>query len=166
MASKFIHLHTHSHYSLLNALPKIDELVKTAKKCEMSTLALTDNGNLYGAIEFYKTCKKADIKPIIGIDAYLAVRSRKDKQAGVDSSRYRLVLLAKNLAGYKNLIKLVTESYIDGFYYKPRIDKEILEKYKDGLICISPSFSGDIAVALKNKDRDKAAGLIEWYKKI
>ena len=166
MASKFIHLHTHSHYSLLNALPKIDELVKTAKKCEMSTLALTDNGNLYGAIEFYKTCKKADIKPIIGIDAYLAVRSRKDKQAGVDSSRYRLVLLAKNLAGYKNLIKLVTESYIDGFYYKPRIDKEILEKYKDGLICISPSFSGDIAVAIKNKDHDKARDLIEWYKKI
>ncbi|NQV88146.1 MAG: DNA polymerase III subunit alpha [Parcubacteria group bacterium] len=164
--SKFIHLHTHSHYSLLNALPKIDELVKAAKKCEMTALALTDNGNLYGAIEFYKTCKKADIKPIIGIDAYLAVRGRKDKQAGVDSSRYRLVLLAKNLVGYKNLIKLVTESYIDGFYYKPRVDKEILEKYKEGLVCISPSFSGDISVAIKNKDHDKARDLIEWYKKV
>ncbi len=164
--SKFIHLHTHSHYSLLNALPKIDELVEAAKEASMEALALTDNCNLYGAIEFYKECKKAGIKPIIGIDAYLAVRTRHDKESGIDNARFRLVLLAQNNEGYKNLIKLVTSAYLEGFYYKPRVDKEILEKYKEGIICISPSFSGDISVAIKNKNKEKAQELIEWYKKI
>ena len=116
MHTKFIHLHTHSHYSLLNALPKIDELVHKAKEFKMSALALTDNCNLYGAIEFYKECKKADIKPIIGIDAYVAVRKRTDKQAGVDNRRARLILLARDEVGYKNLIKLVTLAYLEGFY--------------------------------------------------
>src|SRR3989338_7998088 len=99
MSSKFVHLHTHSHYSLLNALPKIDELVDEAKKNGMKTLALTDNGNLYGAIEFYQVCKKKEIKPIIGVDFYLALRSRNDKQP-VDKERHRLVLLAENETGY------------------------------------------------------------------
>jgi DNA polymerase-3 subunit alpha len=164
--SKFTHLHTHSHYSLLNALPKIDELVSAAKKAGMSALALTDNCNLYGAIEFYKECKKSDIKPIIGIDAYLAVRTRHDKQSGIDNSRFRLVLLAKNNTGYRNLIKLVTSAYLEGFYYKPRIDKELIESHNEGIICISPSFSGDIANALKNRNLDQARDLISWYKKI
>src|SRR3989344_9187169 len=105
---KFTHLHTHSHYSLLQALPKIPELVEAAKKEGMEALALTDNGNLYGAIEFYKECKKAGIKPIIGIDAYLAGRTRHDKQAGIDKERHRIVLLAKNEIGYRNLLKLVS----------------------------------------------------------
>ncbi|HEY4505251.1 MAG TPA: DNA polymerase III subunit alpha [Candidatus Paceibacterota bacterium] len=163
--SKFIHLHTHSHYSLLNALPKIDVLVDTAKKDGMTALALTDNSNLYGAIEFYKTCKKKDIKPIIGIDAYVAYRSRKDKETRVDKERYRLVLLAKNEVGYKNLIKLVTFAHIEGFYYKPRIDKELLEKYGEGLIAIMPSFSGDIAKSLQMVREDQAMERLEWYKK-
>ena len=163
-SSKFIHLHTHSHYSLLNALPKIDELVKVAKKYEMSALALTDNANLYGAIEFYKACKKENINPILGVDAYVAVRKRQDKQAGVDNRRSRLVLLAKNIDGYKNLIKLVTEANLDGFYYKPRIDKELIEKYHEGLICISPSFSGAVSQALKNLDVNRAKELLIWYK--
>ena len=111
--SKFIHLHTHSNYSLLNALPKIDELVETAKKYDMPALALTDNCNLYGAVEFYQTCKKKGIKPIIGIDAYVAYRSRHDKQS-IDKERYRLVLLAENETGYKNLIKLVTLANMEG----------------------------------------------------
>src|SRR5574343_1309088 len=98
--SRFVHLHTHSHYSLLNALPKISDLIDAAKKYEMPALALTDSGNLYGAIEFYKDCKKAGIKPIIGLDAYLAARTRHDKQSGIDNSRFRLVLLAKNEVGY------------------------------------------------------------------
>ena len=166
MHSRFIHLHTHSHYSLLNALPKIEELVHKAKECKMSALALTDNSNLYGAIEFYKECKKADIKPIVGIDAYVAVRKRTDKQAGVDNRRYRLVLLAKDETGYKNLIQLVTVSYLEGFYYKPRIDKEIMEKYSEGLIAISPSFSGETTQALKNKDNDKAKEVIAFHKGI
>ncbi len=164
--SKFTHLHTHSHYSLLNALPKIDELVDAAKDAGMTALALTDNSNLYGAIEFYKECKKAGIKPIIGVDAYLAVRTRSDKEAGIDNSRFRLVLLAKNDAGYKNLIKLVTSAYLEGFYYKPRIDKELLEMHCEGLVCISPSFSGDIAMAIKNRNPEKARELISYYKKI
>src|ERR1700733_11556156 len=128
MSSRFIHLHTHSHYSLLNALPKVEDLVAEAKKYSMPALALTDAGNMYGTIEFYKDCKKAGIKPIIGVDAYVAVRSRTDMQAGVDNRRTRLVLLAKDAAGYRNLIQLVTASYLEGFYYKPRIDHELLEK--------------------------------------
>jgi DNA polymerase-3 subunit alpha len=149
MASKFTHLHTHSHYSLLNALPKIGALIDEAKKNGMTALALTDNCNLYGAIEFYKTCKKKEIKPIIGIDAYVAYRSRHDKQTGIDKERYRLVLLAENEVGYKNLIKLVTLAHLEGFYYKPRIDRELLEKYHEGLIAIIPSFSSDILKSLQ-----------------
>ena len=113
--SEFTHLHTHSHYSLLNALPKIDELVGAAKKYGMKTLALTDNGNMYGTIEFYKLCKKKEIKPIIGVDFYVAQRTRKDKDAGIDNRRTRLVLLAQNEIGYRNLLKLVTISHLEGF---------------------------------------------------
>ncbi|HEY4496454.1 MAG TPA: DNA polymerase III subunit alpha [Candidatus Paceibacterota bacterium] len=164
--SKFVHLHVHSHYSLLQALPKIPDLIVTAKKNEMPALALTDNGNLYGAIEFYKTCKKENIKPIIGLDAYVAIRTRLDKQAGVDNRRARLVLLAKNLTGYKNLIKLVTYSHLEGFYYKPRIDRELLEKYHEGLVALLPSFSSEVSLALKNRDKEKAEMTTAWYKKI
>ena len=163
---KFTHLHTHSHYSLLQALPKIPELVAAAKKNEMENLALTDNGNLYGAIEFYKECKKAGIKPIIGVDCYVAGRTRFDKQAGIDKDRTRLVLLAKNEIGYKNLLKIVTASYLEGFYYKPRIDFEVMEKWSDGLIAISSSWSGDISATIRSKNFDKAKELLEKYKKI
>ena len=138
--SKFVHLHTHSHFSLLEALPKIPDLVKKAKKEGMKALALTDAGNLYGAIEFYQECLEQEIKPIIGVDFYVALRDRHDKEARIDNQRTRLVLLAENEQGYKNLLKLVTASYLEGFYYKPRIDKELIEKYKDGLIAIFPSF--------------------------
>jgi DNA polymerase-3 subunit alpha len=164
MTAKFTHLHTHSHYSLLNALPKIDALVDIAKKNDMSALALTDNANLYGAIEFYKACKKKDIKPIIGIDAYVAYRSRLDKTS-IDKERYRLVLLAKNETGYKNLIKLVTLAHMEGFYYKPRIDRELLEKYSEGLIAIAPSFSSDIIQSLKLANTEQALERLNWCKK-
>jgi DNA polymerase-3 subunit alpha len=164
--AKFTHLHTHSHYSLLNALPQLKELVKMTKELGMSSLALTDAGNMYGAIEFYQTCKKNDIKPILGVDFYVAARTRHDKQGGIDNRRARLVLLAKNNAGYKNLIKLVTDSNFEGFYYKPRIDRELMEKYSDGLICIMPHFSGEISYALKNGDTEKAKEILNWYKKI
>lgn len=163
MKDSFVHLHTHSHYSLLNALPKIPELVEAAKADLMPALALTDNGNLYGAIEFYKECKKAEIKPILGIDAYVAIRTRHDKEAGIDNRRSRLVLLAKDASGYKSLIRLVTDSHLEGFYYKPRIDKELIEKYREGLVCISPSFSGQIQQALKNGDETKAKEHLDFY---
>jgi DNA polymerase-3 subunit alpha len=162
--SRFTHLHTHSHYSLLTALPKIDDLVSAAKKAGMTALGLTDNGNLYGAIEFYKECKKKEIKPIIGVDFYVAARTRKDMQAGIDNRRSRLVLLAINEAGYKNLIQLVTLSQIEGFYYKPRLDRELMEKYNEGLIAISPSFSGEIAQSLKSRNQDKAKEVAAFYK--
>ncbi|MCH7529926.1 DNA polymerase III subunit alpha [Patescibacteria group bacterium] len=163
--SKFVHLHTHSHYSLLNALPKIKDLVAAAKKHEMTALALTDNGNMYGALEFYKTCKAENIKPILGIDAYIALRTRFDKESGIDNQRFRVVLLAENNKGYKNLLKLVTQSHLEGFYYKPRIDRKLLEQYSDGLIAILPSFSGEIATALKNKNKEKALEVANWYTK-
>jgi DNA polymerase-3 subunit alpha len=163
--SRFSHLHTHSHYSLLSALPKVDELVDKAAEFGMPALALTDAGNLYGAIEFFKAAKKAEIKPIIGVDFFMAVRGRKDMQAGIDNRRTRLVLLAMNETGYRNLVHLVTLSHLEGFYYKPRIDRELLEKYNEGLIAISPSFSGDIVQALKGRNQDKAKEIAEWYKK-
>ena len=139
--SKFVHLHTHSHYSLLEALPKIEDLVKKASLSNMDSLALTDSGNLYGAIEFYKECKKQDVKPIIGVDFHVANRTRLDKESRVDNERSRLVLLAENNLGYKNLLRLVSASYLEGFYYKPRIDKELIEKYSEGLIAILPALS-------------------------
>ncbi|MFA6315626.1 MAG: DNA polymerase III subunit alpha [Candidatus Paceibacterota bacterium] len=163
--SNFTHLHTHSHYSLLSALPKLDELVNEAKKSGMNALALTDNGNMYGTIEFYKTCKKKEIKPIIGVDFYVAGRTRKDMQAGIDNRRTRLVMLAINETGYKNLLKLVTLSHIEGFYYKPRIDRELIEKYNEGLIAIMPSFSGEIAQSLKGRNKEKAREVAGFYKK-
>lgn len=164
--SKFVHLHVHSHYSLLNALPKTKELAKTAKKMGMHAIALTDDGNLYGAIEFYKDCQKEGVKPIIGVDAFVAPRTRHDKEHGVDNKRTRLILLAKDIVGYKNLIKLVTQANLEGFYYKPRIDKELIEAHRESLICISPSFSGAIVQALKMHDAEKAESLIAWHKEI
>lgn len=164
--TRFIHLHTHSHYSLLAALPKVEDLIKAAKADNAPALALTDNGNLYGAIEFYKECKKASIKPIIGVDFYVAPRTRADKQSGIDSRRTRLILLAKNYEGYKNLIKLVTEGYLEGFYYKPRIDRELIEKYKEGLVAIASAFSGPLTLALQGNDIAKAAEIAEWHKKV
>ena len=164
--SRFVHLHTHSHYSLLTALPKVDELVGETKKCGMSSLALTDNGNLYGAIEFYKACKKAGIKPIIGVDFYVAARGRKDMQAGIDNRRSRLVLLAMNETGYRNLIQLVTKSNLEGFYYKPRIDRELIAQFHEGLISIMPSFGGEVAQSLKSRSQDKAKEVVDFYKSV
>ena len=164
--AKFIHLHTHSHYSLLTALPKIKDLVNAAVRANMPALALTDNGNMYGALEFYKECKRVGIKPIIGVDLFVAARNRFDKEAHIDNKRARLILLAKNQDGYKNLLKLVTYSHLEGFYYKPRVDKELLEKYSNGLIAILPSFSAETSIALKSKDAKKTKEVSEWYKKI
>ncbi|MES2059821.1 MAG: DNA polymerase III subunit alpha [Patescibacteria group bacterium] len=164
--SKFTHLHTHSHYSLLQALPKIPDLVAKAKKDGMEALALTDAGNMYGTIEFYKECKAKEIKPIVGVDFYVAARGRADKEPRIDNRRTRLVLLAKDMAGYKNLLKLVTYSHFEGFYYKPRLDKELIEKYSEGLLAISPSFSGEIAAAIRNGNEDLAKEWAEFYKRI
>ncbi|MDA1038543.1 MAG: DNA polymerase III subunit alpha, partial [bacterium] len=150
MAHKFVHLHVHSHYSLLEALPKVGEIVKTCEKMRMDTIALTDNGNMYGAIEFYQKMTDAGLKPIFGLDAYMAQHGRLQKRARIDSKSWRLVLLAENKTGYLNLIKLSSQSFIDGFYYKPRIDDELLAEHKEGLICLSGGFNSEIATALRN----------------
>jgi DNA polymerase-3 subunit alpha len=162
----FIPLHVHSHYSLLNALPTPKELVKRAKEYGMPSFAITDNGALYGAVNFYKEATKEGIKPIIGVDAFLAPRTRFDKDAGIDKPRGRLVLLAKNNDGYVNLIKMVTESWVDGFYYRPRMDRELLERLHADTICIIPSFSGDVALALKEHNPEKAEAELDWYKSV
>jgi DNA polymerase-3 subunit alpha len=164
LSAKYVHLHVHSHYSLLNALPTPKELAKAAKEDGQDALAITDAGALYGAIDFYKACQKEGIKPIIGLDAYLAPRTRHDKEAMIDKPRTRLVLLAKTFEGYQNLIKLVTLSNIEGFYYRPRLDEELIRTYAQDLICIIPSFSGEVAFQLKNENPDKAAERLDWYK--
>jgi DNA polymerase-3 subunit alpha len=162
----FVHLHVHSHYSLLNALPTPKELAVRAKAYDMPALALTDNGALYGAINFYKACTKEHIKPIIGVDAYLAPRTRFDKDAGIDKPRGRVVFLAKNNNGYKNIIKMVTESYVKGFYYKPRIDHDLIAEFHKDLVCIIPSFSGEPVLALKDLMEEKAESTLDWYKSL
>src|SRR4030043_882779 len=140
--TNFVHLHVHSHYSLLDGLAKIDELLDRAKELGMDALALTDHGVLYGAIEFYEKAKKKGIKPIIGCEMYLAPNGREKQRPKIDDVRHHLILLAKNEAGYKNLMKLVTIAHLEGFYYKPRVDKEVLRKYSNGLIALSACIAG------------------------
>ncbi|MCX6786539.1 MAG: DNA polymerase III subunit alpha [Candidatus Kaiserbacteria bacterium] len=166
MASRFIHLHTHSHYSFLQALPKVEELVEKARKEGMDALALTDAGNMHGAIEFYKAAINAGIKPILGVDAYLAPRSRHDKDRDIDAKRSRIVLLAENNLGYKNLLVLVTKSWTEGFFERPRLDKELLREYHNGLIAILPSFAGDVAQLLRADDANGAAAALAEFKQI
>src|SRR5665811_1925095 len=136
----FVHLHNHTHYSLLDGLTKIDELVARVKEECMPAVAITDHGVLYGAIEFYQKCKKEGIKPIIGVEAYLAPASRHDKNTRADGRSYHLVLLAENEQGYKNLIQLVSKAHLEGFYYKPRIDWELLTQHHEGIIAMSACF--------------------------
>jgi DNA polymerase III subunit alpha len=165
-SADFIHLHVHSHYSLLNAIPTPKELAVAAKAAGMPALGLTDNGALYGAVNFYKACTKEDIKPILGVDAYLAPRTRFDKDAGLDKPRGRVVFLAKTNEGYVNLIKMVTDSYVKGFYYRPRVDHDLIQEFHKDLICIIPSFSGETTLALKEGDNERAGSLLDWYKGI
>ncbi|MCS7183876.1 MAG: DNA polymerase III subunit alpha [Patescibacteria group bacterium] len=160
---KFTHLHVHTHYSLLDGLAKVDSLVKKAKELNFESLAITDHGNMYGVIEFYKACKKNNIKPIIGMEAYLAPRRISDKVYRIDSKSYHLTLLAKNFQGYKNLMKLTTIANLEGFYYKPRIDKEILKKYNEGLIILSGCLNGEISRLLIANKYEEAKGVVFEY---
>ncbi|CCY71713.1 dNA polymerase III alpha subunit [Clostridium sp. CAG:921] len=141
----FVHLHMHTEYSLLDGSIKIEDLVKKVKELGMNAVAITDHGNMFGAVEFYKACKKENIKPIIGVEAYVAPRSRLEKQGKIDSEPSHLILLAMNNVGYKNLVKLVSIGYTEGFYYKPRIDMEVLRKYNEGIICLSGCIAGKLA---------------------
>lgn len=161
----FVHLHTHSHYSLLDGLAKVDDLISRAKELGMNSLAITDHGNLYGALEFYKKAKKAGIKPIFGFESYLAQGSRFEKNSSVGKYFHQL-LIAENDEGWKNIIKLCTLGHLEGFYYKPRVDKEILKKYGRGIIATSSCLAGEIPQLILSKKYDQAEKAIFEYKEI
>ncbi|MEK9165606.1 MAG: DNA polymerase III subunit alpha [Patescibacteria group bacterium] len=162
----FSHLHVHSHYSLLDGLPKIDELVEKAVEYKMPALALTDHGAMYGIIEFYKACQEAGIKPILGMEAYISPYKIDGPKSKTDKTRYHLTLLAKDMDGYKNLMRLTTVGWLKGFYYKPRIDKKNLKKYGKGLIALSGCASGEVNKAILEKGKDRAIKIIKKYQQI
>ena len=162
----FVHLHVHSEYSLLDGANRIKDLPIRAKELGMDSIALTDHGVMYGVIDFYKECKKNGIKPIIGCEVYVAPRSRYDKEAGIDNIYSHLILLAKDNEGYKNLVKLVSIGFVEGFYYKPRIDLEVLKKYSKGLICLSACLAGSVNRAILSNDMEKAKEIAKWHKAV
>jgi len=168
MSKSFVHLHVHSHYSLLDGMAKIGELVKKAKELGMPALALTDHGVMYGAVEFYEKAKEAGIKPIIGVEIYLT-SNHKERGNGGNGKGDRpnhLVLLAKNEEGYRNLLKIVSIAHMEGFYYKPRVDKNILRRYSDGLIALTACAAGEIPRLIESKKFDKALETIKEYQEI
>jgi DNA polymerase-3 subunit alpha len=165
----FVHLHVHTHYSLLDGANKVPDLVKRAKVLGMDAIAITDHGCLFGAIEFYSECKKEGIRPIVGIEAYMAPGDRRDRSTPggtAGEAAHHLLLLAENLEGYKNLLKLGSIAYREGFYYKPRIDKEVLKQYSKGLIATSSCLGGEIASALLKHDPKLARKIAETYAQI
>jgi DNA polymerase III subunit alpha len=165
-AKDFVYLHNHSHYSLLEALPKPKALVARAKALGMNAVALTDNGALYGAVEFYKACKDAEMKAIIGADIYVAQHGMTDRRPRIDDRPYRLVLLVQNEEGYRNLCAIVSAAYLEGFYYKPRVDKAFLRLHAKGLIALSGSVSGEIAHAFLGDEHEKVEKLVGEYQEI
>ena len=159
----FVHLHVHTEFSLLDGANRIKDLVSKVKESGMKAVAITDHGVMYGAIEFYKECIKQGIKPIIGCEVYVAPRSRFEKETGIDDKYGHMILLCKNNEGYKNLIKIVSSSFIDGYYYKPRVDIDLLRKYHEGLIATSACLFGFIPRAIVDGDYEKAKSIAEEY---
>jgi DNA polymerase-3 subunit alpha len=154
--TNFVHLHVHTHYSLLDGMGKIPDYINKAVELGLPALAITDHGVMYGAVEFYKEATKKGIKPIIGCECYIAPRKLTDKTGRIDTKPYHIVLLAKNLTGYKNLMRLVTTAHLEGYYYKPRIDKALLRKHSEGLIGLSACLQGEVATHLKNVNKEAA----------
>ena len=162
----FVHLHTHTHYSLLDGLAQIDPLLDKVQSLGMSACAITDHGNMYGAVEFYKKAKKRGIKPIIGCEVYVALESRFSRRPQIDDARHHLVLLVKNEAGYRNLVKLVTKAHLEGFYYKPRVDEELLAEHQEGLIAMTACIQGKIPRLAIAKKMDEALECARRYQKM
>ena len=161
----FAHLHTHTEYSELDGLAKIEPLVARAKSLGQQALAITDHGNLYGAIDFYQAARAADLQPLLGLETYVAPGSRREREARSSSAAaYHLVLLAQNARGWRNLIQLATRAHLEGFYYRPRVDRELLEQYSDGIIALSGCPSGELHRALEAEDLVEAQRIVAWYR--
>jgi DNA polymerase-3 subunit alpha len=161
----FVHLHNHSQYSLLDGACRIDKMIAKAKEFGMPAVALTDHGNMFGVIDFVTKAKREGIKPIVGIETYIINHEFDDTNAKKDI-RHHLVLLAENLQGYKNLMKLSSKAYLEGFYYKPRINKRLIAKYSEGIICLSACLKGEIPHLLLTGNRQKAEEVVKFYKDI
>ena len=159
----FVHLHCHSTYSLLEALPSPEEVVLRAKALGQTTVGLADKGFTYGLIEFYKAANAHGLKPVLGLETYVAVRTRHDKEAGTDTKRYPLVLLAETQTGYQNLLQLATHAALEGMYYKPRVDAELLQQFGKGLIALSGPISGALPQAALAEDGERIAEITEQY---
>ena len=166
MPSDFVHLHNHTHHSLLDGLTKIDELAVKVKEFGMEAAAVTDHGTMSGVLDYYKAARANGIKPILGIEAYIAARSRHNREPSKDKQRFHLTILAMNAQGYQNLMMLSTKANLEGMYYKPRMDHELLEMYNEGLIILSGCASGELGEAFRNDDYKKAKEVAEWYKSI
>lgn len=166
MASDYVHLHNHTHHSLLDGLTKVEELVSRVKELGMEAVAMTDHGTMSGTVEFYKAAKDAGIKPIIGMEAYVAARSRFDRDPAKDKARYHLILLAMNETGYKNLMYLTTKANLEGMYYKPRIDHDLLESHNEGIIALSACASGEVGENLRADNYEEAKKIASWYKSV
>src|SRR5262249_39070595 len=166
--SDFVHLHVHSEYSLLDGAAQLEKLVAKAKELKFPGIALTDHGNLFGAIDFYQAAGKAGIKPIVGCELYVAPRGRKDRggeDGGYEGANH-LTVLVRDLAGYKNLIKLVSRAYLEGFYYKPRVDRELLAQHADGLLVLSGCLNSEVSRALSAGDAARARQTAGWYQEV
>ena len=163
---KFVHLHVHSEFSLLDGANRIKDLPVRAKELGMDAMAITDHGVMFGAIDFYKACKANGVKPIIGCEIYVAPRKCTNKEPGIDNKYNHLILLAKDMQGYHNLCKIVSLGFTEGYYYKPRVDKEILQKYHEGIICSSACLAGEVASDILNDDIEKAKEAALWYKSV
>src|SRR5262245_19650155 len=168
MPSDFVHLHVHSEYSLLDGAAQLDQLVKKAKALDFPALALTDHGNLFGAIDFYEACKKSGVKPIVGCELYVAPGSRFERspQDGGYEGASHCTVLVRNEAGYRNLIKLVSRAYLEGFYYKPRVDRELLAQHADGLLVLSGCLNSEVSRLLTDGEEAKAQQVAGWYQEV
>ena len=166
--SDFVHLHLHTQFSLLDGALRLKQLFKRAVEYKMPAIAMTDHGNMFGAVDFYTQAKEHGVKPVIGCEVYIAPKSRFDKTVikGVQDASYHLILLAKNSKGYKNLSKLVSKAYFEGFYYKPRIDKELLSQHSDGLIALSSCLKGEVPRLIFHEKMEEALDLASFYKDV